>query len=168
MGRRKRSAAKWHPHPSGDPGGQKRDRWELALPVNSPPQDLPQGHPIPQSLSLCGERTQRGRRQTADPAGGRGRLRPQITCQDQHPRPRPQSPPLTVQVPVPCPPSSYTQGESTPEQNQMKRRKKKEDLHYTFHNDRIYKQKLSTYFCSLFSFSLMLTLYFLRRISTLQ
>lgn len=48
------------------------------------------------------------------------------------------------------------------------KKEKKEDLHLIFHNDRIYKQNLSTYFCSLFSFSLLLTLYFLHRISTLQ
>lgn len=116
MGRRKR--------PAGGSGGQasqargRGDRQEVSL-----------------RATLCFSRSPYwvgGNRavRTAGVAGkqpGKGRpgqtVLPQIRWRDQHPGPHPKSP-LTLYVPVPCPPLLH-QVQRTPEQNQIKSKKKK-------------------------------------------
>lgn len=76
-------------------------------------------------------------------------------------------PPLSSDPESLTPPCAPAGG--APEQNQIQsKRGKKRNLHYTFHNDRVYEQKLSASLCPSLRFAALLPLYSPRRTGTPQ
>lgn len=102
---RESSAVTWRPYPSGGPGGRREDGSTLS-PLPRHPEAVARASLFPK------QQGQRGGPVLGSP----------VRTSAQAPAPLS---PLAVNVPVPRPPSSYTQAESTPGQNQIKRRKKR-------------------------------------------